>query len=123
EALHFLEDFLEPVLGVNEAEIAVSSGAKVALAIVAVGAGVVGIAIAAVVYLRHRRRAVEPAVLAHAWYYDEAITGFMGGPGRKSFEAVAWFDAHVIDGAVNGVSGVVRGAGRAAGRGRCVCLY
>jgi NADH-quinone oxidoreductase subunit L len=112
EDLHFLEHFLEPVLGVNEAEIAVSSGAKVALAIVAVGAGVVGIAIAAVVYLRHRIRAVEPAVLAHAWYYNEAITGFMGGPGRKSFEAIAWFDAHVIDGAVNGVAGVVRGAGR-----------
>jgi NADH-quinone oxidoreductase subunit L len=111
EDVHFLEHFLEPVLGANEAEIAVSTGAKVALAAIAVGAGVVGLAAAAVVYLRRRVRAVEPEVLAHAWYYDEAVTAFVGGPGRKSFEAIAWFDAHVVDGAVNGVAAVVRGLG------------
>jgi len=109
--VNFLEHFLEPVLGVNEASIAVSTDAKVALAIIAVGAGLVGIAVAAVVYLRHRVRAVEPAVLAHAWYYDEAVTAFMGGPGRKAFDGIAWFDAHVIDGAVNGVARVVRTVG------------
>jgi NADH-quinone oxidoreductase subunit L len=110
--VHFLEHFLEPVLRANEAEIAVSTGVKVALAVLAVGAGVVGIALAAGVYLLRRVRAVEPQVLAHAWYYDEAITAFVGGPGTKSFEAVAWFDAHVIDGAVNGVASVVRDVGR-----------
>jgi NADH-quinone oxidoreductase subunit L len=111
ERVDFLEDFLHPVLGVNEAEIAVSTGAKVALAAVAIGAGLVGIALAAVVYLRHRVRAIEPEVLAHAWYYDEEVTAFMGGPGRKSFDAIAWFDAHIIDGAVNGVATLVRGVG------------
>jgi NADH-quinone oxidoreductase subunit L len=110
--VHFLEHFLEPVLRANEAEIAVSTGAKVALATVAIGAGLVGIALASVVYLRRRVRAVEPAVLAHAWYYDEEVTAFMGGPGRKSFDAIAWFDVHIIDGAVNGVAAVVRGVGR-----------
>jgi NADH-quinone oxidoreductase subunit L len=109
--VHFLEHFLEPVLGANEAEIAVSTGAKVALAAVAIGAGLVGIALASVVYLRKRVRAIEPEVLAHAWYYDEEVTAFMGGPGRKSFDAIAWFDAHVIDGAVNGVAAVVRDVG------------
>jgi NADH-quinone oxidoreductase subunit L len=111
ERVDFLEDFLHPVLGVNEAEIAVSTGAKVALAAVAIGAGLVGIALAAVVYLRHRVRAIEPEVLAHAWYYDEEVTAFMGGPGRRSFDAIAWFDAHIIDGAVNGVATLVRGVG------------
>jgi NADH-quinone oxidoreductase subunit L len=111
EKVDFLEDFLHPVLGVNEAEIAVSTGAKVALAVIAVGAGLVGLAIAAAVYLRHRVRAIEPEVLAHAWYYDDEVTAFMGGPGRKSFDAIAWFDAHVIDGAVNGVAAVVRDLG------------
>jgi NADH-quinone oxidoreductase subunit L len=109
--VHFLERFLEPVLRANEAEIAVSTGAKVALAAVAIGAGLVGIALASVVYLRKRVRAIEPEVLAHAWYYDEEVTAFMGGPGRKAFDAIAWFDAHVIDGAVNGVAAVVRGVG------------
>jgi NADH-quinone oxidoreductase subunit L len=108
----FLEDFLHPVLGVNEAEIAVSTGAKVALAVIAVGAGLIGLALAAAVYLRHRVRAIEPEVLAHAWYYDEEVTAFVGGPGRKSFDAIAWFDAHIIDGAVNGVAAVVRDLGR-----------
>jgi NADH-quinone oxidoreductase subunit L len=112
DRVDFLEDFLHPVLGVNEAEIAVSTGAKVALAVIAVGAGLIGLAIAAVVYVRHRVRAIEPAVLAHAWYYDEEVTAFMGGPGRKSFDAIAWFDAHIIDGAVNGVATVVRDLGR-----------
>jgi NADH-quinone oxidoreductase subunit L len=111
ERVDFLEDFLHPVLGVNEAEIAVSTGAKVALAVIAVGAGLVGLAIAAAVYLRHRVRAIEPEVLAHAWYYDEEVTAFMGGPGRKSFDAIAWFDVHIIDGAVNGVATLVRGVG------------
>jgi NADH-quinone oxidoreductase subunit L len=110
--VHFLEHFLEPVLRANEAEIAVSTDVKVALAVLAVGAGVVGIVLAAGVYLLRRVRAVEPQVLAHAWYYDEAITAFVGGPGTKSFEAVAWFDVHVIDGAVNGVASVVRDVGR-----------
>jgi NADH-quinone oxidoreductase subunit L len=112
DRVNFLEDFLHPVLGVNEAEIAVSTGAKVALAVIAVGAGLVGLAIAAAVYLRHRVRAIEPEVLAHAWYYDEEVTAFMGGPGRKSFDAIAWFDVHIIDGAVNGVAAVVRDLGR-----------
>jgi NADH-quinone oxidoreductase subunit L len=112
EDLHFLEHFLEPVLGTNEADLLVSTGAKVALAVVAVGAGLVGIAAAAVVYLRRRLPAVEPQVLAHAWYYDEAISAFVAGPGRRAFAAVAWFDVHVIDGAVNGVAAVVRAVGQ-----------
>ena len=38
----------------------------------------------------------------------------MGGPGRQAFDAVAWFDAKVVDGAVNGVAKVVEGtAGQA----------
>jgi NADH-quinone oxidoreductase subunit L len=111
ERVAFLEDFLHPVLGVNEAEIAVSTEAKVALAVVAVAAGLIGLAMAAAVYLRHRVRAIEPQVLAHAWYYDEEVTAFMGGPGRRSFDAIAWFDVHVIDGAVNGVAAVVRNVG------------
>jgi NADH-quinone oxidoreductase subunit L len=73
-------------------------------AVVAVG----GIAIAWLVYERRRFKAIEPAVLYHGWYYDEAVTDFMGGPGREAFEGTAWFDANVIDGAVNGTGRTVR---------------
>jgi NADH-quinone oxidoreductase subunit L len=110
--LHFLGDWLEPVLGENEAHIDVATGTKVGLAVVAIIAAAAGIFAASLVYLRRRVKAVEPGVLAHAWYYDESITRFVGGPGTKGFGAVAWFDAHVIDGAVNGVATLVRTSGR-----------
>jgi NADH-quinone oxidoreductase subunit L len=32
----------------------------------------------------------------------------MGGPCRKGFVAIAWFDKLVVDGAVNGVGSIVR---------------
>jgi NADH-quinone oxidoreductase subunit L len=110
--LMFLEHWLEPVIGANEAQISVTTETKVGLAVIATVAALIGIFAASLVYLRHRVRAVEPAVLAHAWYYDETITRFVGGPGTWAFEAVAWFDAHVIDGAVNGVAALVRTSGR-----------
>jgi NADH-quinone oxidoreductase subunit L len=108
----FLERWLEPVVGANELQIDVASGTKVALAVVAVVLGLVGIGVAALVYLQRRLKPVEPKVLEHAWYYDEAVTRFVGGPGRAAFEGVAAFDRNVIDGAVNGVAGGVRGLGR-----------
>ena len=110
--LHVLQHWLEPVVGANELHIDVATGTKVALAIAAIVASVTGIALAYLIYLRHKVRAVEPAVLVHGWYYDESITRFVGGPGTKGFEAVAWFDRNVIDGAVNGVAALVRSSGR-----------
>ncbi len=110
--VHFLEHFLEPVLGENQAHIAVATGTKVTLAVIAVGAGLIGIAAASLVYLRRRVRAVEPGVLAHGWYYNEGVTAFMGGPGRKLFDGIAWFDRNVVDGAVNGVATLVSTGGR-----------
>jgi NADH-quinone oxidoreductase subunit L len=110
--LLLLEHWLEPVVEADQLHIDVATGTKVALAVIAIAAAVIGIAAAALVYLRRRVRVTEPAVLAHAWYYDEAVTRFVGGPGTKGFEAVAWFDANVIDGGVNGIATVVRTSGR-----------
>jgi NADH-quinone oxidoreductase subunit L len=50
-------------------------------------------------------------VLARGWFYDELVSRFMGGPGRKLFDLGAFFDRVVVDGAVNGVATVVRGSG------------
>jgi NADH-quinone oxidoreductase subunit L len=55
---------------------------------------------------------IEPEILASGWHYDDAITAFVGGPGRAAFEEVAAFDKNVIDGAVNGVATGVRQGGR-----------
>ena len=62
-------------------------------------------------YLRRRyedQPGSMPVVLLKGWYYDSSIAAFMGGPGRKAFDAVAWFDRTVVDGAVNGVAALVR---------------
>jgi NADH-quinone oxidoreductase subunit L len=82
------------------------------VAMIAVLAALIGIALAARVYLQKRIAPVEPEILAEGWYYDSTISAFMGGPGRQGFEAVTTFDAEVVDGAVNGVAAAVRGSGR-----------
>ena len=107
----FLEHWLEPVIEGNERVIDVATGTKVGLAVIAVLAGLAGIALAYRVYYQHKREPIEPEILAEGWKYDSSIAAFMGGPGREAFEATASFDRSVIDGAVNGIASVVRGSG------------
>jgi NADH-quinone oxidoreductase subunit L len=76
--------------------------------LLATAAALLGIVIAWLVYEKGRIRASEPAILANAWYYDRTVSAFMGGPGRDSFDGAAWFDQHVVDGAVNGTGKVVQ---------------
>ena len=82
--------------------------AKLPLALVAIAIGLIGIAGAYLVYAKKKAKAIEPAILADAWGYDRAVSNFMGGPGRKAFDGVAWADLHVVDGAVNGTGELVR---------------
>jgi NADH-quinone oxidoreductase subunit L len=99
-----LTQWLEPVLGAHE-----STTAKLPLATIATVVALIGIAASIMIYGKHKAKAIEPKVLADGWYYDEAVSKFMGGPGREAFDAVAWYDANIIDGAVNGVGRLVRG--------------
>jgi NADH-quinone oxidoreductase subunit L len=103
----WLEHWLEPVVGEAERNLTVPTSSKWLLVIVTTAVVMLGILFAWLVYQRKRIKAVEPAVLEHAWYYDEAVSAFMGGPGRDAFEGVAWVDANVVDGAVNGTATVV----------------
>ena len=117
--LHFLGTWLEPSLFGNEAHLGIGSGLQWLLALIAVAGGVLGIAGAAATYLRHRLPAslLEWPAAARAFYVDEAVTRFVGGPGRRAFDLVAAFDAKVVDGAVDGVGRSVTGRGHgAAGR-------
>jgi NADH-quinone oxidoreductase subunit L len=109
-SLKRLEIWLEPSLFEHEAHLGVSGGGLWLLAAVAVAIGLAGIAGAYFVYVKAR---VDPArvelpVFARGWYYDEAVSAFMGGPGEAGFEASARFDRRVIDGLVDGVGTVVR---------------
>ncbi|MEX2627846.1 MAG: NADH-quinone oxidoreductase subunit L [Ilumatobacteraceae bacterium] len=113
ELRHRLEDWLHPVVAFGEAQITDTSAYanKGWLALLAIGCALLGIALAYLVYQRRRIKAVEPELLADAWRYDAAITAFMGGPGRRVFDGLAWFDAKVVDGAVNGTGRAVRATG------------
>ena len=111
--LHFLGDWLKPSTLGAEAHLESGAGTLWVLAIIAVIGGAIGIAAAVAIYIKGRYPAekVELPILEQAWRYDEAISNFMGGPGRKGFDFVAWFDATIIDGAVNGVGRVFREGG------------
>ena len=109
---HKLEHWLEPVIGESERAVTVSNGTKWALALGTMALCVLAILAAYAVYQWKKAKAVEPTVLANAWYYDKGIAAFMGGPGEKIFEGVATVDAKGVDGAVNGVASLVQGSAR-----------
>jgi NADH-quinone oxidoreductase subunit L len=109
---HWLHPVVEPAEGIGEVSIdgTWADDNKYLLMVIALAVAFAGIIAAYLVYQRKRVKLVEPAILENAWYYDQAVTKFMGGPGRESFEATAWFDANVVDGAVSGAASSVRGS-------------
>jgi NADH-quinone oxidoreductase subunit L len=107
---HKLEDWLHPLVEGAERELPGNwdSGIKTVLMLVAAAVAIAGIVGAYLVYQKKRLKAVEPAILEQAWRYDRLVSDFMGGPGREAFQATAWFDANVVDGAVKGSGETVR---------------
>jgi NADH-quinone oxidoreductase subunit L len=105
-----LEEWLHPVIEFGEADITGTWAYdnKYILVAIAVAAALTGIALAWLVYERKRIKPWEPSLFANAWYYDWAISWFMGNPGREGFQAIADFDANVVDGAVTGTAVVVK---------------
>jgi len=111
--MHFLEDWLEPVFALGDpAELGYSGATIVALLGVSTAVALAGVALAAYVWLWERfdGRRLEPAPFVRAWYVDRLITDFVGGPGEKGFEGIEAFDRVGIDGAVNDVGRLTRGA-------------
>jgi NADH-quinone oxidoreductase subunit L len=108
--LHFLEHWLAPVVEESEAHIGETWAYqnKYVLLGVAVLIAAIGIFAAIAVYAKGKLKPVEPRVLEQAWFYDAGAAKLVGGPGAAAFNAVAWADAKVVDGAVNGMGTLVR---------------
>ena len=108
-----LERWLEPVVGSHD--LGVEGPGLFALAVVATVTALLGIGFGALVYVRRQvaAEAVELDLFANGWYIDSTYARVVGGPGRALFDAIAWFDRTVIDGAVNGVGVMVAGTGSA----------
>ena len=108
--LHFLEHWLAPVVEESEADIHKTWAYenKYVLLVIAILIAATGIAAAFAVYAKKKVKAVEPRVLEQAWFYDAGAAKLVGGPGRAAFNAVAWADSRIVDGAVNGTATLVR---------------
>jgi len=109
---HFLETWLEPVVAGSEAHKTISGAGQFALAGISVVVVLLGIAIAYRTYLAHKidAKVFDKEILARAWRIDEGYAAVVRGPGTRVFDAMVYFDTHVVDGAVNGVATVVRGS-------------
>ncbi|MFM8955172.1 MAG: NADH-quinone oxidoreductase subunit L [Actinomycetota bacterium] len=110
--LHFLEHWLAPVVEESEAYIGKSWAYqnKYLLLMLAIVVATTGIILAVAVYAKGKFKVVEPKVLEQAWHYDTAVARVVAGPGAASFNLIAWIDTNIVDGIVNGVGQVVRGA-------------
>ena len=108
--LHFLEHWLAPVVEESEANISKTWAYenKYVLLVIAILIAATGIAAAYAVYGKKKVKALEPRVLEQAWFYDAGAAKLVGGPGRAAFNAVAWADSRIVDGAVNGTATIVR---------------
>jgi NADH:ubiquinone oxidoreductase subunit 5 (subunit L)/multisubunit Na+/H+ antiporter MnhA subunit len=109
-SLHFLEKWLDPVFGVNGAELEYSNGEIIFLLAISTVVAIAGVLAAAAIWLQHRVdvRKLQPVVFVRAWYFDHVVSVFMAGPGAQLFGGAATFDRMAVDGAVNGVGRVTR---------------
>ena len=109
-----LEHWLHPVVEFGEAEIIGTSAYdnRGLLALAAIAASLIGIAAGIAVYSKHKAKAYRATVARRrVAVRRDRSSAFMGGPGRKAFEAIAWFDQTVVDGAVNGSASCRAGSG------------
>ena len=118
DATHRLEHWLAPVVHGAEADVkgTWAYDNKWLLLVGAALVAIVGIVLGWLAYARRNEPPREPAILAAGWRYDAGVSAFVGGPGRRMFDAVATADAVVVDGAVNGAGRTARGLGRLLGR-------
>jgi NADH-quinone oxidoreductase subunit L len=121
----FIHTFLEPAFeAAHLEEHHAETATIVALAAVSVGAGLVGILIGWLMYVRGRpdpaavTRAAGPVyrLLVNKWYVDELLDRRFVDAARGFFGAMWAFDVHVIDGIANGIGRLAAIGGSGARR-------
>jgi len=121
DGLKFLSEWLHPAVPVEHVEVH-EFGLGFLLATIAMGLGVIGIALAIKTYQRGLADGRDPMlerlgglgrVFQRGWGLDPAVSWFVDKPGRKVAGVLSQpIDQGLIDGAVNGVAAVVTGVGR-----------
>jgi NADH-quinone oxidoreductase subunit L len=90
KSTHFLEHWLHPVI--KDSEVSINGtwayDNKWLLIAVAVVIAAVGIFRCPLWCIQRRRSIpIEPKFLEEGWYYDAAVSSFVGGPGKAAFSA------------------------------------
>jgi NADH-quinone oxidoreductase subunit L len=109
-----LERWLGPIFPASIVPpIDVSTGTKVVLAVVVTSLCVLGLVAGLLAWGTAEHPVLEPAVLRHGWYLDEALAATVSGPIEGGAEVLAYdVDAKGIDGAVNGVAALATRSGQ-----------
>ncbi len=110
---NFLERWLEPVLGPFTVHPSIGVGGEWALEVTDAVLAVVGVLVAARLWVRvWRRPELEPLYLQRGWYVDWAYDRFIARPSELMAGVFATVvDNRIIDGAVNGLGTLVRAGG------------
>lgn len=108
-----LEHFLEPIFH-HPHHFSSGTGTKIALAVISVAAGLIGISVAVLTWMKHRipTDRLEPEFLENAMYVDASYARVVGGPGTSGFQKTADFDRRIVDGGVNGVGRAIMKLGQ-----------
>lgn len=108
-----LEHFLEPIFN-HPHHFSSGTLTKIALAVISVAAGIVGIFFAVMTWLTKRipNDRLEPDFLENAMYIDATYARVVGGVGTSGFQGTANVDERFVDGAVNGIGKVILKTGQ-----------
>ncbi len=113
--IKWLDQFMDPLFGEIGHEVSLSGAAELGLILLSTVLALVGIVFAYEAWIEHRigTERLEPVLLQRAWYVNDGYAAFFGGPARVGAEFTSEVvDHRVIDGAINGVGGLVKGGGR-----------
>ncbi len=108
-----LEHFLEPIFN-HPHHFSSGTLTKIALAVISVAAGIVGIFFAVMTWLTKRipNDRLEPDFLENAMYIDATYARVVGGVGTSGFQGTANVDERFVDGAVNGIGKLILKTGQ-----------
>ena len=108
-----LEHFLDPIFH-HPHHFSSGTATKIALAVISVAAGLIGISIAVLSWMKRRipTDRLEPEFLENAMYVDSSYARVVGGPGTTGFQKTADFDRRIVDGGVNGLARAVMKLGQ-----------
>jgi len=112
--LDFVNKWLAPVFpSTIDPAVHVGTGTKWVLGIAVTAICFLGLGLGLTAWRKVDRPALEPAVLVHGWYIDEAVSAAVSGPLTRMASAFSFMiDARVVDGAVNGLARFTSGTGR-----------